>query len=131
MDVGSPPKASTGPASAATPRVDLVAAVRAVRTDLPPAAAVGQVAPVEAARFEPSDGLRERAALDDIVRAALKRDTIIDPTTRAVITQTVDEVTGEVVAQTPDEAMLRLRAYLRETSPSELPADPARVSRRA
>jgi hypothetical protein len=79
-------------------------------------------------RFEPSDGMAGRAALDAYLRAALRRDVEIDPATREIVTKVVDEGTGEVVRQMPDEALLRLRAYARELR--EAGRD-ARIERRA
>jgi hypothetical protein len=131
MESGSVTKPVIGPGPAATPRGDLVAAFRAVRTQLPPAAAVQQVAPVEPVRFEPGEGLARQAAIDAMVSATLRRETVIDERTRAVVSQTVETATGEVVTQTPDEAILKLRAYLREMAAPKDEAGPARTSRTA
>jgi len=46
---------------------------------------------------------------DDVI----ERRTIIDPQTRAVVTQRRNSETGETVSQLPDETLLKLRAYSR------------------
>ncbi|KRE00235.1 hypothetical protein ASE63_09130 [Bosea sp. Root381] len=53
-----------------------------------------------------------RHSLDDVV----ERRTIIDPQTRAVVTQKRNTETGETVSQLPDETLLKLRAYSRALS---------------
>ncbi len=73
-----------------------------------------QVRPAEPARFNPANETASRAALDQAVRETISRRIILEPKTRQVIYQAVDEETGEVVRQVPDEALLRLRAYARE-----------------
>ena len=51
-------------------------------------------------------------SLDDVI----VRRTIIDPQTRAVVTQKRNTETGETVSQLPDETLLKLRAYSRALS---------------
>ncbi len=114
MDFGSTTKPVIGPIAAAAPRADVAASFRSVPTQLPPEASVQQVSPLEAVRFEPSDGMRERAVLDQILSRALQRSTDIDARTKAVVHRVTDEATGEIVAQFPTEQVLKLRAYLRE-----------------
>jgi hypothetical protein len=75
---------------------------------------VQQVSPIEAVRFELSDGYRERAVLDKILNRALQRSTDIDGPTKAVVHRVTDEATGEIVDQFPAEQILKLRAYLRD-----------------
>ena len=70
--------------------------------------------PAEPVRFEPHEGAGRSAALDEVVRAAMERHLTIDPKTRAVVVQSVDPHTGEVVQQVPDETLLKLRLYARE-----------------
>ena len=113
MENGSSAKPIAGPV-AAIPRADVAAAFRAVKTDLRPEAAVQQVAPVEAVRFDPSDGLSQRAMLDQILSRAVERRTEIDARTKAVVHRVTDQATGEIVAQFPTEQVLKLRAYLRD-----------------
>src|SRR5215210_7037767 len=56
-----------------------------------------------------------RAAIEAAAQD-LRQQVIIDPETRDIVFQAVDERTGEVVRQVPDEMLLRLRAYVREIS---------------
>lgn len=55
---------------------------------------------------------QSRQHLNDVI----ERRTIIDPQTRAVVTQKRNTETGETVSQLPDEALLKLRAYSRALS---------------
>jgi hypothetical protein len=113
METGGSAKSVAAPI-AATPRADVAASYRAVPTQLPPEATVQQVSPIEAVRFELSDGYRERAILDKILNRALQRSTDIDGPTKAVVHRVTDEATGEIVDQFPAEQVLKLRAYLRD-----------------
>src|SRR5215210_9066125 len=114
MDTGSIAKPAPGSAYNAPHRTDALVASGAVRTELPPEAAVQQVGEIEAVRFEPSDGARARAALDAALRDVIDRRIMIEPKTREVVYQTIDRESGEVIRQLPDQAMLRLRVYSRE-----------------
>ncbi len=114
MESGSITRPALVAATNAPQRADTLAAAGATKTDLSPEVAVQQVDAIEAVRFEPSDGASARAALDKALRETIDRRITIDPKTREVIYQTVNEDTGEVVRQIPDEAMMRLRAYARE-----------------
>jgi hypothetical protein len=131
MDTGSITRPTAIPALTAPQRADSLATAGAVRTELPAEAAVQQVGPAEPLRFEPSDGARERAALDEALRETIRRRIDIDPKTREVVYQTVDEETGEVVRQVPDEALMRLRAYAREMREKAETSDVRRVARTA
>jgi len=112
MDMGSIAKPAPVSALSAPQRVGTFAG--AVRTELPPEASVQQVSEVEAVRFDPSDGARDRAKLDAALRDMIDRRITIEPKTREVVYQTVNRESGEVIRQIPDEALLRLRAYGRE-----------------
>jgi flagellar protein FlaG len=114
MDTGSIAKPAPTSAYNAPHRTDTLVASGAVRTELPPEAAVQQVSGIEAVRFEPSDGARARAALDAALREVIDRRIMIEPKTREVVYQTIDRESGEVIRQLPEQAMLRLRAYSRE-----------------
>ncbi|KAA2244180.1 flagellar protein FlaG [Salinarimonas soli] len=115
MDSGNSTKPAAGPITAA-PRPDPTASFRAVRTDLRPADTVQQAAPIEAVRFDPSDGLRERAILDQVLTRAVERRTELDERTKGLVYRVSDARTGEVVAQYPTEQILKLRAYLRDAA---------------
>jgi hypothetical protein len=116
MDTGSSTKPVAGPI-AATPRADVTASYRAVPTQLPPEATVQQVSPIEAVRFEPSDDVERRAAMEAVLQRAVQRSLELDEPTKTLVYRTTDMRTGEVVAQLPSEQILRLRAYLREQAP--------------
>ncbi len=119
MEAGSitkPAPVSTPPAS---PRVDSLATAGAVKTELAPEASVQQTSVDEAVRFEPSEDVNRRAALDAAVRDAIERNVKMDPKSREIVFQSVDKRTGEVVRQVPDEALLRLRAYARQLREAE------------
>jgi uncharacterized FlaG/YvyC family protein len=70
-------------------------------------------------RFAPNDGADFSATLDVALREVVERNIVVDPRTRELVFQTISKETGEVVRQIPDEAMLRLRAYVREMREAE------------
>ncbi len=121
MEIGST-RPSPAPSLPAPARADMTASVKAVPTELPPEASVQQVPPTEVARFEPSEGFAERAAIDAVVRAMVRQTFDIDPRTKDVVAQVVDSRTGEVVKQSPGEALLRMRAYLRAADEGQVDA---------
>ena len=122
MDTGGIAKPPAATAPTAPPRADVVHP-GAVRTELPPEAAVRPADAAEAVRFEPARDLAQRAALDAALQAMIRRHIEIDPKTREVVEQVVDQSTGRVVRQTPEEALLRLRAYARELREAEEAGD--------
>ena len=77
---------------------------QAVQTDLAPAQSVTAGAEASAAR---NDSARPAP------QPTTARDIVIDAASREVIFRTVDVRSGRVVRQVPDEALLRLRQYLR------------------
>jgi hypothetical protein len=127
MDVGSISRTPNVSALNAPQRADSLVAAGAVRTELRPEAAVQQVRPAEPARFDPTNETASRAALDQAVRETISRRIVLEPKTRQVIYQSVDEETGAVVRQIPDEALLRLRAYAREMREKEASSEGRRV----
>ena len=118
METGNVPK-HTPPAPLTPARADNLVAAGAVRTDLTPEAAAQQVGDPEPIRFEPSHAADQRAALDAALRDMVERNLTVDPKTREVVFQAISKETGEVVRQFPEEAMLRLRAYVREMREAE------------
>jgi uncharacterized FlaG/YvyC family protein len=129
MEVGSIARTPAPSAANAPQRADTLAASSAVKTELKPEAAVQQVREVEAPRFDPTNETASRAALDQVVRETISRRIVLEPKTREVLFQTVNEETGEVVRQVPDEALLRLRAYAREMRAKDSGADVRRVEK--
>ena len=114
METGSISKPIAPAAPLAPARSDHLAAAGAVRTELAPEAAVQQVDNPPAVRFAPSEGADFRASVEAALRDAVERNIVVDPQTRDLIFQAISKETGVVVRQVPDEAMLRLRAYVRE-----------------
>jgi hypothetical protein len=49
------------------------------------------------------------------------RQVVLDPQTREVIYRVIDVRTGQVARQTPDAALLRLRAYIKALAKGENP----------
>ena len=119
METGSISKPPAPAAPAAPARVDQLAAAGAVKTQLAPEAAVQQAGETPPVRFAPNDGADFSASLDSALREVVERNITVDPRTRELVFQTISKETGEVVRQVPDEAMLRLRAYVREMQEAE------------
>jgi flagellar protein FlaG len=113
MDGGSIAKTPAATAASAPARTDVAYTVRGVETELTPHASVQQPGESEPIRFDqrhPGPAAALDAAFSDFVRRKIE----IDPNTRDMVFQLVDRDTGRVIRQTPDEAILRLRAYVRE-----------------
>jgi flagellar protein FlaG len=113
MEIGGTAKPTQIEALNASQRTDAAIPAGAVKTDLAPGATVQQIREAQAVRFDPTDGVQARATLDEVLRDFIKRKVTIDPKTREVVYQSIDQRTGEVVRQVPDEALMRLRAYAR------------------
>lgn len=92
------------PAPAAMVRPTPEAAREAVRTQLPPAQSV--------TASETSKALRREGVQID--RERLSRQMVFDQDSAQLLYQVVDSQTEDVVAQVPDEAQRRSRAYFRE-----------------
>jgi uncharacterized FlaG/YvyC family protein len=118
MDTGGIAKIPAVTAPTAPARADALQSAQGVATELAPDAAVQQVGESEAVRFDPSR-TAPGAALDAALSEFIKRNIEIDPKTREVVFQVIDRETGDVIRQTPDEAILRLRAYMRELRAAE------------
>jgi uncharacterized FlaG/YvyC family protein len=92
------------PASTHIVRPAPEAAREAVRTQLPPAQSVTASETTKALR-------RESVQID---RERLSRQMVFDEDSAQLVYQVVDRRTEDVVAQVPDEAQRRSRAYFRE-----------------
>ena len=114
METGNIARPAAVPEVPAPPRTESLAQAGAVRTELAPEAAVQQASDAQAVRYEPSESAQRRAAIDAIVQDVIRRNITIDPKTREVLFQSIDQRTGEVVRQVPEEGLLKLRAYARE-----------------
>jgi flagellar protein FlaG len=97
-----------GVAAAATPRADLPTVRQTARTELPAAKTVTAAAAVETVRLDISNA---GSALQSI-ETSVRRATIVDAETRQLVFRATDQRTGRVLQQIPDEALLRLRAYV-------------------
>lgn len=105
MDSGLTVRSAAVSAQSAGVRVDATTPVReAVRTDLAPAQSVTAGAKSNEARFDKSHSAADQAQV---------RKIIVDAHSREVIYQVLDAGSGHVVRQIPEEATLRLRAYVR------------------
>ncbi|HSP26002.1 MAG TPA: flagellar protein FlaG [Saliniramus sp.] len=118
MDVGGVNRPAVTSSQAVSQRVDPPVASGFARTELSREASVQPVEEASAVRFEPSEGSRERAALDAAMQRVVERSMEVDDRTRNVVFRAVDEKSGEVMLQLPSEQALKLRAYLRETTAS-------------
>jgi hypothetical protein len=118
MDTGGIAKLPAVTAPTAPPRADVLHSARGVATELAPDAAVQQVGEGEAVVFDPARAA-PGAALDAVLSEFIKQNIEIDPETREVVFQVVDRESGRVIRQTPDEATLRLRAYVRDLRAAE------------
>jgi hypothetical protein len=110
MEIGSltrPGPSHTSPVA----RVAQVAAAAPVRAEMP-AVAVEQAPAAD--RVQPD--APQPPAVDP---GAIDRKLTIDPATQQVIYQAVDKLSGEVVRQVPDEALMRLRVYARALRQAE------------
>ena len=87
-------------------RVEPVAARQAVRTDLPPPAAVSAQAGAEQARFG-------RSQHDANEKRRLQSSIETDRETGDLVYKVIDPESRTAVAQYPYESVLRLRAYIR------------------
>jgi flagellar protein FlaG len=123
METGSVTKPVAVAAPVVPARADHLVAAGAVRTELAPEAAVQQAPEAQAVRFDPSHRAEARAAVEEALREIIERHLIIHPKTRDIVFQAINTRTGEIVRQIPDEALLRLRTYLRELREQEAAAD--------
>ncbi|WP_406854096.1 hypothetical protein ABEG18_16250 [Alsobacter sp. KACC 23698] len=111
MDIGLTPRPV---ASVGTPvRTEPLPPPDAVATDLPPAAAVTASPDAAQVRVDLSRGSQSIQDLEVAVRETIKRNLLLDPETRQVVYKAVDTRSGQTVEQIPDEALLKLRAYVR------------------
>jgi uncharacterized FlaG/YvyC family protein len=74
----------------------------------------------QAVQFAPDSEAMQRAKIAARVEEFITRNMTTDPKTREVVYQTVNQKTGEVVRQFPDDAILKLRAYTKELNHSEI-----------
>jgi hypothetical protein len=114
MENGSVVKPVIGASAMAFARADMAPVREAVRTELPPAAAVTAAVSTQPTRSKdsrapvPGQGLAGPTA----------QVTSLDLASRAVIMRVIDLSNGMVVRQQPTEAILKLRAYNRTAAES-------------
>ncbi|NNM74704.1 hypothetical protein [Enterovirga aerilata] len=112
MEVVSSARISVLPGLGEAPRVVAAPAPDSVRTELPAQATVQQ----SAASQKPANETRNA---EPDPRTDVSRNVTIDASTQALVFQTINERSGEVVRQVPDQALLRIRAYARELRDAE------------
>lgn len=88
------------------------------QTDLPSSNAVTQVRDSASVLLDLSERAEQERAIVEAQQQQIRRETDIDEATRTVVVRSRDAVSGEVLDQTPPEALLNLRAYLRGSDPS-------------
>jgi flagellar protein FlaG len=115
MDLGATTKPAAVLAPQAPARGENILAPGSVRTELPARSVVTAPKAAEKVRYEPTDSARDSVSRDLALRAGTRRQMDIDEATSAIVTQVIDEQSGKVVRQVPEEALLRLRAYNRES----------------
>jgi hypothetical protein len=116
MDSGSISKPFSAAVLNAPQRIEPLASAGAVRTELPPEESVQQAAEIAAVQLTPSEGAMRRARLEQVLQRTIEKRLVDDPRSREPVQQSVDAETGRVVRQVPDEALLRIRAYVQEMS---------------
>ena len=131
MDIGSvakppiPTSAAQRPSNpvavAAVTRTDVATPSAPAPTELDADRAVTRVGETDAVRVDISEDAGRRAALDAALKRVLERRNEVDEATNALVTRTVDRLTGEVVEQIPAESLLKLRAYIRAPDPDAEP----------
>jgi flagellar protein FlaG len=111
MDIGPPhrPVASVG----ATVRTEPLPSPDTVPTELPPVATVTAATETPPARLDVSRSAARLQEVEALAQEAIKRNLLVDPDTRQVVYKAVDTRSGVVIEQIPDEALLKLRAYVR------------------
>jgi uncharacterized FlaG/YvyC family protein len=107
MDVVPSARVSVLPNLGDAQRIAAVPPPGAVRTELPAQATVQQTA-------APSKPSNEKNGSEPESSPELSRRVTIDANTQELVLQRINEKSGEVVRQVPDQAMLRIRAYARE-----------------
>jgi hypothetical protein len=117
MDIGPLNRPTQQPAPVVV-RADPPPVREAVATDLSPAKTVTATAPTQAASVEISRAAR---AMQDNSTDEVRKQTTRDQETNALVFRTTDTRTGEVVQQIPDEAILRLRAYIAAAQAKQKP----------
>lgn len=115
---------STRPqAPPAPPALVVSSQAERVRTDLPEARTVTAVPPVSQTppRSENNQAAQAGSTAspppnrgDADLQDRTRRQTVLDWSTNQPVFRVVDERSGQTISQTPDQALLRLRAYARQ-----------------
>jgi uncharacterized FlaG/YvyC family protein len=113
MDIGgvrlAPAAATVSVANRAEPSGS---GTRPVSTELPRDQVVRSAGQAEAVTVDVrQDRAREQLARERLLKEFISNRAVLDPRTREVVYQAVNNRTGEVVRQFPDEAILKLRDY--------------------
>jgi uncharacterized FlaG/YvyC family protein len=108
MDIGPVTRPTQQPAPVVA-RTDPQPVRQAVTTQLPPEKTVTASTPPQAASVEISRAAR---AMQESEAEGVRKQTTRDQDTNALVYRETNTRTGEVVQQIPEEAILRLRAYI-------------------
>ncbi len=123
MDVVPSARVSVLPGLGDGPRIAAPPALDSVRTELPAQTTVQQTA-------APQKLSSEQNGSEPDSSTELSRRVTIDANTQEIVLQRINEESGEVVRQVPDQAMLRIRAYAREMRQGQVdPTPETRVER--
>jgi hypothetical protein len=114
MDTGLSIRPITSVAQTGVARPEPVPVRDAVATDLAPSQSVTAAVDSTAARNDPAQNNPD---------SPLSREIVIDAQSREVIFRVIDERSGRVVRQVPEEALLRLKAYVRSLTEDDRKGD--------
>lgn len=114
MDIGG---IRLAPAAASLPAANRVepnaSGTRAVATELPRTEAVRAIGDSPTVRVDSQqDPARDQSQREEQLRSFIQSRNVIDPRTREIVFRSIDNRTGAVVHQFPDEVRLKLREYL-------------------
>jgi uncharacterized FlaG/YvyC family protein len=109
MDTGLTIRPTGSVAQASYVRPEAAPVREAVATDLAPSRAV-------TAAEAQAPALRQDSVRTSLAQHATTREIVLDPQSREVIYRVMDVRSGRVVHQVPEQALLRMRAYVRALS---------------
>jgi hypothetical protein len=112
MDIGPVIRPVQSP-SATAPRAEPMPVSGAVTTDLPAAQSVPSIGESQSARLEISPQARTLQETEAAMSERVKRQLDIDTSANSVVFRSTDLRNGAILQQVPDEALLKIRAYVR------------------
>jgi uncharacterized FlaG/YvyC family protein len=114
MDIGAVKRAPATVSQVTTVREPAQSIVQPVATELPSYESVQSIGAASAVPGDTvafSDEARAQAVRLQALEKTIKTQLDIDPTTREVVIRTVNQQTGRVVVQVPDEVSLKMRQF--------------------